>query len=237
MTASRHPDSLSPLFSGFCPLRSLRKSFRINTCETPCKCSFQRTYGNPNPFRINTYKKLGGGAPPAPKVQKFIPLVTLLFCILLAVAPSPAWASQSSGQATAGSAAAKSESKSSEPLPADPALAPARSLLRQDKLSEAEATTRNFLKAHADSADAHFLLGFILFREVQGKWLETGKGEGEALLYNSGDLSGAMVAYRDAKVKESLAEFTAGAKYHVPRAFYLKIVALEYPRLKYCPYS
>jgi len=105
-------------------------------------------------------------------------------------------------------------------------------LLQQNKLSEAEATTRNFLQAHADSADAHFLLGFILFREVQGKWLETGKGEGEALLYNSGDLNGSMVAYRDAKVKESLSEFTAGAKYHVPSAFDLKIVALDYLLIK-----
>jgi tetratricopeptide (TPR) repeat protein len=45
-------------------------------------------------------------------------------------------------------------------------------------------------------------------------------------------LSGSLVAYRDAKVKESLAEFTAGAKYHVPNAFDLKIVALDYILLK-----
>jgi tetratricopeptide (TPR) repeat protein len=99
-------------------------------------------------------------------------------------------------------------------------------------LSEAEAAIRDYLQAHADSADAHFLLGFILFRQVQAKWLEAGDKDSEALRYNSGDLSGSLVAYRDQKVKESLAEFTAGAKYHVPNAFDLKIVALDYILLK-----
>jgi tetratricopeptide (TPR) repeat protein len=99
-------------------------------------------------------------------------------------------------------------------------------------LSEAEAAIRNYLQEHVDSADAHFLLGFILFREVQAKWLEAGEKDSEALRYNSGDLSGSLVTYRDAKVKESLAEFTAGAKYHVPNAFDLKIVGLDYILLK-----
>lgn len=145
--------------------------------------------------------------------------------------PSPT-SRASTARAATSSAAAKNEANSGEPLTPDPALAPARLFLEQNKLSEAEAATRGYLHAHADSADAHFLLAFILFREVQGKWLEEGKGEGEALLYNSGDLSGPMIAYRDAKAKESLAEFTAGAKYHVPSAFDLKIVALNYILLK-----
>ncbi len=99
-------------------------------------------------------------------------------------------------------------------------------------LSEGEAAIRDYLQAHAGSADAHFLLGFILFRQVQAKWLEAGKKDSEALRYNSGDLSGSLVAYRDAKVKESLAEFTAGARHHVPNAFDLKIVGLDYVLLK-----
>ena len=119
-----------------------------------------------------------------------------------------------------------------EPLTPDPALAQARLFLKQGKLSEAEAATRTHLHAHRDSADPHFLLGFILFRQVQEKWLEGAKEDGEELRYNSGNLSGSMVAYRDRKVKESLAEFTAGAKYHVPDAFDLKIVALDYLLLK-----
>jgi tetratricopeptide (TPR) repeat protein len=119
-----------------------------------------------------------------------------------------------------------------EPRTPDPALAPARSLLKEGKLIDAEAATRNYLQAHADSADAHFLLGFILFREIQGKWLETEKESDEAIRYNTRDLSGSLVAYRDAKVKESLAEYTLGAKYHLPNAFDLKIVALNYILLK-----
>ena len=134
-------------------------------------------------------------------------------------------------QANSGPDVAKNAVKTSDPLTPDPALAPARSFLHEGKLSEAESATREFLRAHADSADAHFLLGFILFREVQAKWLEAGKGQGENLLY-SGDASGSVAEFRDAKAKESLAEFTAGAKYHVPSAFDLKIVALDYTLLK-----
>ena len=113
-----------------------------------------------------------------------------------------------------------------------PTLAPARLFLQRGMLSEAEAASRNYLQAHADSADAHFLLGFILFRKVQAKWLEAGEKDSEALRFNTGDLSGSLVAYRDAKIKESLAEFTIGAKYRVPNAFDLKIVALDYLLLK-----
>jgi len=119
-----------------------------------------------------------------------------------------------------------------EPLTPDPALAQARLFLKQGKLTEAEAATRTHLHTHQDSADPHFLLGFILFREVQGKWLEGAKENGEEVRYNSGNLSGFLDAYRDQKVKESLAEFTAGAKYHAPNAFDLKIVALDYLLLK-----
>lgn len=144
--------------------------------------------------------------------------------------PSP---TPPAAEAQAGSASevAKNIVKPSEPLTPDPALAPARSFLHEGKLSEAESATRDYLRTHADSADAHFLLGFILFREVQAKWLETGKGQSASLLY-SGDASGSVAQFRDAKAKESLAEFTAGAKYHVPYAFDLKIVALDYMLLK-----
>jgi tetratricopeptide (TPR) repeat protein len=114
----------------------------------------------------------------------------------------------------------------------DPGLAPARSLLKDGKLAEAEAATRNYSQAHADSADAHYLLGFILFRQIQGKWLEAETKDGAAIRYSTGDVNGSLVEYRDAKVKESLAEYTLGAKYHVPNAFDLKIVALDYILLK-----
>ena len=134
-------------------------------------------------------------------------------------------------QPNPGQDVAKNAANPSELLTPDPALASARSFLHEGKLSEAESATRDHLRTHANSADAHFLLGFILFREVQAKWLEAGKGQSESLLY-SGDASGSVAQFRDAKAKESLAEFTAGAKYHVPNAFDLKIVALDYILLK-----
>lgn len=111
-------------------------------------------------------------------------------------------------------------------------LSNAKDLFQQGNLPEADRAIRQYLQSHPDSADGHFLLGHILFREISAKWLEEGKAEGEALLYNTGDLSGPMVSYRDAKAKESLAEFTAGAKYHAPSALDLKIVALDYLLLK-----
>jgi tetratricopeptide (TPR) repeat protein len=168
-------------------------------------------------------------------------LIAFLWC----VAPARAQDSQRNGQegappkspASAAQASfpsdvAKNAVKPSEHPTPDPALAPARSFLHEGRLSEAESATRDYLRAHADSADAHFLLGFILFREVQAKWLEAGKGQSESLLYSGGDTSGAVAQFRDAKAKDSLAEFTAGAKYHVPGAFDLKIVALDYILLK-----
>jgi len=159
--------------------------------------------------------------------EKPLPFLPFLLCLLLAIT-SPALASQSSGQTSAGSAATKNEIKPGEPLARDPALAPARLFLQQDKLSEAEAATRSYLLEHADSPEAHFLLSFILFREVQGKWLETEKPGGESMRYNGGDARGSLAEFRNAKAKESLAEFKVGARYHAPGAFDLKIAALDY---------
>ncbi|MDE3188069.1 MAG: tetratricopeptide repeat protein [Acidobacteriota bacterium] len=47
---------------------------------------------------------------------------------------------------------------------ADP-LAQARSLLAAGKLAESEAVLRGFTQAHPSSAEAHFLLGYVLFRD------------------------------------------------------------------------
>jgi tetratricopeptide (TPR) repeat protein len=52
--------------------------------------------------------------------------------------------------------------------PVDP-LANARSLVDAGKLSEAESAVRTYLTAHNSSADAHFLLGYVLFREQKPK--------------------------------------------------------------------
>lgn len=51
----------------------------------------------------------------------------------------------------------------------DPELAAAQSLVDAAKLSEAESTVRKYLQGHPASADAHYLLAYILFREGDPK--------------------------------------------------------------------
>jgi Flp pilus assembly protein TadD len=99
-------------------------------------------------------------------------------------------------------------------------LSEAKSLLQQNKLNEAERSVRQSLQAHPPSADAHFLLGYILFREIQAA------AELSADQYSDFHESDANL--RKDKAGESLAQFTEGAKYHDPSAFDLKIVALNY---------
>ena len=48
--------------------------------------------------------------------------------------------------------------------PSDP-LASARALAEEGKLPESEAALRTYVTANPNSADAHFLLGYVLFRE------------------------------------------------------------------------
>lgn len=81
---------------------------------------------------------------------------------------------------------------------ADP-LAQERSLVSAGKLAESEAALLTYVKTNPSSADAHFLLGYVLFSEH--------------------------------KAKESLAEFTAGAKFRRPHPDELKIVASDYVML------
>ena len=110
------------------------------------------------------------------------------------------------------------------PSKADPELEQAWSLLQQGLVTEAEKSARRYLEKHTDSPDGHFFLGYILFREIQGK------ASSEA---RSGDDSRYSVSMSDAtfvqtKAKASLAEYTEGAKYHDPSAFDLEVVALDY---------
>jgi len=134
-------------------------------------------------------------------------------------------------QSSAQSSAANKGTSVATSLPSDATLAQAKSLLQRGMLTRAEIVARQFLEEHADSADAHFLLGYILFEEIHGKYLGEEKKEGASFRYNDA-VGHSLARLRDAKAKESLAEFTAGAKYHVPNAFDLKIVALDYVLLK-----
>jgi hypothetical protein len=98
--------------------------------------------------------------------------------------------------------------------------------------SEAEQRVRQYLAVHPDSANAHFLLGHILFQEIQSEarlesqlalQVQTPMGGAKVLGRNSSDAKD-----RDEKAKASLAEFTAGAKYRAPIAADLKVVAFDY---------
>jgi Flp pilus assembly protein TadD len=116
------------------------------------------------------------------------------------------------------------QTPSPNPPQLEASLVEAKSLLQKGLVRDAERAVRQHLEAHSDSAEAHFLLGYILFREIQTETrLETTAESVENL-----DARPADVKTRDEKARESLAEFTVGAKYHDPNAFDLKIVALDY---------
>jgi len=120
-------------------------------------------------------------------------------------------------------------SSGSQPPPssadlANPALAEAKSLLRQGKVNEADRAVRQFLAAQPESAEGHFLLGHILFREIQSEARLETQLEGVQVLG-----AGASPAkHGEENARASLAEFTAGAKFHDPSAADLKVVAFDY---------
>jgi len=89
---------------------------------------------------------------------------------------------------------------------------------------EAETALRSYLAGHSDSADAHYLLGLVLFREIQMSAAQQGRSEGAQ--YN--DLSPSLAQLAKTKAEASLAEYTAAARYRKPTAADLKIVAFDY---------
>lgn len=134
-------------------------------------------------------------------------------------------------RATSAAPGSRASASGGRTAPSDPALATARSLVERGLLTQAEKSTRKFLDAHPESAEAHYLLGYILFSEIRQQYLGEEKREGASFRYN--DSVGAdLAALRDAKARESLAELSAGARYHPANAFDLKIVALDYLLLK-----
>ena len=132
----------------------------------------------------------------------------------IAGAPA-AQASQASGPGAQARAQAEAE---------DATLTRARSLLQNGQVREAELSVRQFLKEHPSSAGAHFLLGYVLFRKIQA--------DASAMMDAAASDNAVRLPSIEENLKESLAEFTEGAKFHAPGAFDLKIVALDYILLK-----
>jgi Flp pilus assembly protein TadD len=108
----------------------------------------------------------------------------------------------------------------------DALLTGARLSADTGKAGEAEHAVHQYLEKNKNSAEGHFLLGYILFREIQES---AGIRSGTvAAAYPEKITDGADTSVRDSKARASLAEYTEGAKYHDPSALDLKIVALDY---------
>jgi Flp pilus assembly protein TadD len=114
-------------------------------------------------------------------------------------------------------------------------LADAKSFFRKGNLADADRTVRLYLESHPNSADAHFLLGHILFREIQSRAAidrqlqsraPNPTGAKKALSSDVSDATGSKAIQEMAKA--SLAEFTAGAKFRTPSTGDLKTVAFNY---------
>jgi tetratricopeptide (TPR) repeat protein len=103
-------------------------------------------------------------------------------------------------------------------------LATAESLIEKGQLNEAEAAVRQELKIAPDAPAAHFLLGYILYREIQTQAKRIDP-DPNAIYAAPGK---SLIELREKNAKESLAEFTTGARYRTPSAFDLKIVAMDY---------
>jgi Flp pilus assembly protein TadD len=73
-------------------------------------------------------------------------------------------------------------------------------LIERGELTHADKDLRDYLALHPDSAEAHFLLGYVL--------------------------------YREARPTDSLAEYTAGARFRKPEANDLASVAMDYVLLR-----
>jgi len=134
----------------------------------------------------------------------------------------------SSGAASGHTPSPRRESPASpaaaSPDSADALLAEARSLLEKGSVNEADRLARQYLQIHPESADGHFLLGHILFREIQADAAGATQLEGVQILRAHPE-DGNFIPV---KARASLAEFTAGAKYHEPSAADLKVVALDF---------
>jgi len=175
------------------------------------------------PFKANTYARTRGRVEIASS-QKLLPFLSALLGSLLFLTSSPRTAlAQSAAQA-------------------ENLLVDAKALFQQAKFTEADRVVRQYLQNHPDSADGHFLLGHILFREIQAQaTLETqfpsqahgSRGSTRPMRSTSSEAPVSKTAQEMAKA--SLAEFTAGAKFHEPSAADLKTVALDYVLLSDYP--
>lgn len=185
--------------------------FRSNSCRNVTK---QRPL---TPFWINNYEKPGEGGCTRIPLHLGNFLISVLIGSLLLLTSSPRTALAQSAPQT-------------ERLFAD-----AKALFQQAKFAEADRAVRQYLKGHPDSAEGHFLLAHILFREIQAQaaldvqFPSQAPGPmGSARPMGSASSDAPTSQSTHEMAKASLGEFTAGAKFRDPSAADLKIVALDY---------
>lgn len=157
------------------------------------------------------------GSPAGGYDGKFILCVALLLSILISpTCPCAQTPAQSEGQA-------------------ENLLADAKSFFLKGNLADADRTVRRYLESHPNSPDAHFLLGHILFREIQARAVierqlqpQAPNPIGDKTATSSGALDATDSKAIQEMAKASLAEFTAGSKFRTPSAGDLKTVAFNY---------
>lgn len=115
--------------------------------------------------------------------------------LLTAIQPASTCLAQTSGNGP-GEPVTAAPADKNQPGGSDAVLSEAQSFLQRGLFAQADKAVRRYLEKNSSSANAHYLLGYALFKEI--------------------------------KPKDSLAEYTAAAKYRVPSAFDLKVVALDY---------
>ena len=189
-----------------------------------CGSNIQEPY---NVHRENTFPFRETQMHPAigfvhPRLLFWVPCIAVGF--LLSAEPATAQSASPSAPSRDSKDAkpASPPTKLSESL--DLNFAKAESLMEKGQLEEAESVLRQDLKTVPDSGAAHFLLGYVLYKEIQAQARRTDPNPNA--IYSTPTKS--LVELSEKKAKESLAEFTAGARYRTPSAFDLKIVALDY---------
>jgi Flp pilus assembly protein TadD len=109
-------------------------------------------------------------------------------------------------------------------------VAEARLLFERGHLEQAERILRDYLRARENSADAHYLLGYIYFQQIHQQLQPPSTPPS--------DRPGAQTVdphFLETRAKESLAELRQAAKYRDPSPFDMKVAALDYILLKDYP--
>ncbi|MGB7140319.1 MAG: tetratricopeptide repeat protein [Candidatus Acidiferrum sp.] len=200
-------------------------SFRINTHRLSTTTDSKGLTENLNALESVLTKNWAQGASWSAPNRLAIASVLILCILFFADAAHGQTPSEATNPPSL-SSGGPPEIRTLAPNTLDAQLAHAKSLLDQGKAADADCAVRDYISTHPDSGDAHFLRGYILFRQIQARSVTMDAGHHE--LYKEPETPVPGTSFQEATAKESLGEFTEGAKYRKPTAFDLQIVALDY---------